>query len=213
MTVAVVTVAYGEKYRAHLKEWAQAVAALVRQPNEVIIATDDTADALLQTLDLECAVKIFQPVPAHRRHPQIYANRAIEYANTEWICRLDVDDRIYPHALNLIDTCETDVLCFGISVNGERNLQPPPVTAAEILACPHNLLFAGSPFRKAAWEKTPGYQDMLYDDWRFWRDLASIEATFTPTGTIDYEYRWSPDSSTYGIDHEKERERVFAPLH
>lgn len=213
MTVAVVTVAYGEKYRAHLTGWVRSVASLNRPPEEVIIATDDTSDALLQTLELDCIVKIIQVVPTHKHHPQVYANRAIEAAHTEWICRLDVDDRIFPHALDPIDTCEADVLCFGITVNGERSLQPPPVTAAEILACPHNLLFAGSPFRKSAWEKTPGYQDMLYDDWRFWRDLASIGATFTPTGTIDYEYRWSPDSSTFGIDHEKERQRVFAPLH
>jgi len=213
-TVAVVTVAVGDRYQALLPQWAQAVAALDRQPDEIIIAADDIPDRIITQLEL--ILRDFWIVPSGRtweHHPQVLANDAIAASTADWICRMDVDDLIYPHALTPLDSCRSDVLCFGISINRERHLHPPPVTAGIILNAPHNLLFAGSPFRREAWQATPGYRDMIFDDWAFWRDLAANGCTFTRTGTIDYDYSWTPRSSTFSIEYEKEAQRVLSILH
>ena len=211
MTVGIVTVAHGDKYRAFLTEWATAVSLLERQPDAVTIITDDVF-----CRDLATACDILGPNcvaietnTTFQQHPQILANEAIRETRTDWICKLDADDLIYPHALNPLDDWPTDICMFGISVNGERNLVPPPVTAQQVLASPHNLLFAGSPFRRDIWEQTPGFQDFVYDDWAFWRSCARAGATFQPTGTIDYLYRLHGGNSSLGVDHTAESARVF----
>lgn len=209
MSIGLITVAYGEMYRNLLPEWVNAVNSLSTAPEIISIVTDNLVDATMKAFELEHPFITIQADDTHKHHPQVYANQAIEAIDTTWICRMDVDDKIYPHAFNELEQCETDVYCFGISINGERNLHPQNVTASEILKSSHNLLFAGSPFRREAWKNTMGYQDMLYDDWRFWRDLAETGATFTPSGTIDYEYRWNENSSTFGIDHKMEARRVL----
>jgi hypothetical protein len=211
VTVGVVTVAHGIKYRAFLPEWATAVAALQRQPDTVTIITDDASCRDLATacdiLGSNCAV--IETDTAFQRHPQILANEAIEDTHTDWICKLDADDLIYPHALNPLDKWPTDVCMFGISVHGQHNLLPSLVTAQQILTSPHNLLFAGSPFRRDIWAQTPGFQDMIYDDWAFWRSCAHADATFLPTGTIDYLYRLHGGNSSNNVNHEEETARVL----
>lgn len=211
MTIGVVTVAHGDRYRAFLPEWASAVAALERQPDAITIVTDDVSCPRLaiacDMLGSDCVA--VESMTRFERHPQILANEAIAITRTDWICKMDADDLIYRHALNYLDDWPADVCMFGINVNAERNLVPSPVTAEQILASPHNLLFAGSPFRRALWAKTPGFQDIVYDDWAFWRSCAKAGATFLPTGTIDYFYRLHGDNSSTNVDHVAEAARVF----
>lgn len=209
------TVAHGDLYRGFLPQWAEAVAALERQPDAVTIVTDDVFCPNLATacdmLGVDCIA--LESLTQFERHPQVLANEAIAITRTEWICKLDADDLIYPHALNPLDDWQADVCMFGISVNGERNLVPPPLTAQQVLASPHNLMFAGSPFRRAIWERTPGFQDMVYDDWAFWRSCAQAGATFHPTGTIDYLYRQHDSNASTGVHHPTEARRVFTNVH
>jgi hypothetical protein len=210
MTVGVVTVAVGEMYLDRLETWATAVAQLNRQPDLITIVTDRMPRRYVEILDdLLPQWQLVTSEKTWERHPQILVNDAIAMTDTEWICKMDADDQIFQHALNPLDNWPTDVCMFGISVNGERNLIPSPVTAQQVLESPHNPLFAGSPFRRAIYEQTLGFRDIIYDDWAFWRDCARAGATFQPTNTIDYLYLLHGGNSSLGVDHAAETARVF----
>ena len=210
MTIGIVTVAVGETYQNFLRQWAIAVANLATPPDQITIVVDDIPENATNMLDgILGSWKLITSTTQWVNHPQILANEAISVTDTDWICKLDVDDLIYPHALHPVNDCPADVCMFGINVNGNHHMIPPAVTAQQILDSPHNLLYAGSPFRKSIWEKTPGFQDIIYDDWAFWRSCARAGATFQPTGTIDYLYRLHGKNSSVGVNHSEESAKVF----
>ncbi len=187
MSVAVVTVAVGDEYQAMLPTWACGVAALERQPDEVIIAVDDLSGRIIN--ELQMILRDFWIVPSDRQwthHPQVLINDAIAVSESEWICKMDADDLILPHALTPLDDLDADVLMFGIS-HGEKDLQYRGVTAEAILRREANLVFSGSPFRRRLWETNP-FRDMIYEDWAFWIGCAEQGARFHPSDTIDYIY-------------------------
>ena len=210
MSVALITVAVGADFQKFLPQWANAASQLETTPDEIIIVGDPLPEQIRDAIDMHLPRWIWmRGKGSWKRHPQILANEAIAFSRSEWICKIDADDLILPHALNPLENWEADVCMFGISVNGERNLIPQPLTARQLLASPHNPLFAGSPFRRAIWQQTPGFQDMIYDDWAFWRGCARDCATFLPSGTIDYLYRLHEDNSSMKADHQEESFRVF----
>jgi hypothetical protein len=209
MTIGVVTVAYGDTYRAFLPEWAQAIGALHTQPNQVTIATDFIAPEIADLVaeHLPQAIWVISPrVPIH--HPQVLVNDAIGLTRTDWICKMDVDDIIYPHALDAMDDLPCDVFMFGICLQG-HDMLPNNVTGEQVLDCDENLVFSGSPFRRWLWEANQ-YRDMIYEDWAFWRDAARAGAKFFPSWTIDYEYRLHGDNISTGCDDAYWREAVRA---
>lgn len=208
MSVGVVTVAVGDTYRAFLPEWAQAVAALETQPDQVLIVTDVVTADVKTAMDT-CGANVLNTATRWRRHPQILANEGISEMSTEWICKMDADDLIFPHALNPIADTTEDVLCFGIIYHGVT-LTPPAMKAANVLAARNNLLFAGSPFRKTIWQSTSGFRDMVYDDWAFWRETARAGATYRPTGTADYEYRMHDHNASARINRQHEKQKALA---
>lgn len=185
VSIGIITVAHGDTYRAQLAGWVTAVNMLETQADAVIVVTDDTADAALRLKNLRATYEIMKASGTHRHHPQLYANQAMHAIDTDWICKMDADDRILPHAFNnMPDDC--DVLMFGIT-HQNTHLIPAPTSAQEILNSPHNQVFSGSPYRK--WLRNAAhYRDMIYEDWMFWIDCAKQNARFQPTGTVDYEY-------------------------
>jgi hypothetical protein len=199
MTIGVVSVAYGEKYRAFVPRWMRAITALETKPDKVLIITDDVRDCIDQLGDVHLDSVVFKQ--AHRtftRHPQYLVNEAIQDVRTDWICKMDIDDLIYPHALNNLDRCDADVYMFGISYMGQW-LPARPVNAYTILTTMHNLVFSCSPFRRWVWEKSP-YKDILCEDWAFWVDAARNNAKFQPSSTIDYEYVQHGDNISLDAD-------------
>lgn len=208
MTVAVVTVAVGDTYRAFLTEWAHAVADLETPPDEVVIVTDRITNGVLEAVDITGGTAIASTT-TWRHHPQILANEAIRETSTDWVCKMDVDDIIYPHALNPIPDTVEDVLCFGITYCG-LTLIPPATTANQILAATGNLLFAGSPFRRSVFDQTAGFRDMVYDDWAFWRETARAGATYQPTRTADYDYRMHGANASTRINRQDETRKALA---
>lgn len=185
MTIAVVTVAYGDTYRRFLPEWADSIRALHTSPDEIVIATDDVEDTRQHIGDLPATLVPIQGT--HRHHPQVYVNQAIAASSSEWITKMDVDDLFYPHALDDVQHGDGDVTTFGIMV-GTMALASRPVTSEQILNTPENLVFSGSPFRRWLWIAAP-FRDMIYEDWAFWRAAAKQHARFIPTGRVDYHYR------------------------
>lgn len=198
MSIGLITVAYGDKYRSFLPEWVRAVNSLNTPPDRVTIVTDDTTDAAMQAADVRSLLTVVRAEGGHRHHPQVYANQAVAVTETEWICKMDVDDLIYPHALDPLPDVDCDVWMFGIRYRG-NDLHPPAVDASTILQSHHNLVFSGSPYRRWLTEKAT-YRDMIYEDWMFWVDCAAQGARFCTSGTIDYEYVMHGDNISSRAD-------------
>jgi len=199
VSVGLVAVAYGDKYRAFLPRWMRAVTMLERQPDRVMIVTDDVPSAISSLGDVYLSSAVFKQ--AHGtfvNHPQVLVNEAIASVNTEWVCKMDIDDVIFPHALNNLDRTDADVYMFGIQLSGQW-LPARHATRADILKSPHNLVFSGSPFRRWVWEKAH-YRDMVCEDWMFWIDAARNGARFQASPDIDYEYVIHGDNITLRTD-------------
>lgn len=186
MSIGVITVAHGDKYRLFLPEWVKAISELNTAPDQITVVSDDVDDALKKLGNVTLPVTVISAVGKHQHHPQVYANQAVAQTDTDWICKMDVDDRIYPHAFDRLNNTKCDVWMFGIR-HQNQTLLPNLVNSETILTSPHNLVFSGSPYRK--W-LTHGakYRDMIYEDWAFWIDCAKQNARFCPSNTIDYEY-------------------------
>jgi hypothetical protein len=199
VSVGIVAVAYGDKYRAFLPRWMRAVTMLERQPDRVMIVTDDVPSAIAALGDVYLSSAVFKQ--AHGtfvNHPQVLVNEAIASVQTEWVCKMDIDDVIFPHALNNLETTDADVYMFGIQLSGQW-LPARHATRADILKSPHNLVFSGSPFRRWVWEKAH-YRDMVCEDWMFWIDAARNGARFHASPDIDYEYVIHGDNITLRTD-------------
>lgn len=193
------TVAVGAPYQSRLPGWARAVAALERPPDAVTIAVDDIADKLADEIaNILPVAEIVQSNRPWAHHPQVLVNDAIEYTRTDWICKMDADDVILPHALSRLDGFGGDVLMFGIVHNG-RPLVAPDVTAEAVLARTGNLVFSGSPYRRHLWEGNE-YRDMILEDWAFWIGCAQRGAAFASLGTVDYLYTSHPGQITRRAD-------------
>lgn len=199
MSVGIVAVAYGDKYRAFLPRWMRAVTMLERQPDRVMIVTDDVPSAIAALGDVYLSSAVFkQAQGTFVNHPQVLVNEAIASVQTEWVCKMDIDDVIFPHALNNLDRTDADVYMFGIQLSGQW-LPARHATRADILKSPHNLVFSGSPFRRWVWEKAH-YRDMVCEDWMFWIDAARNGARFHASPDIDYEYVIHGDNITLHTD-------------
>lgn len=184
MSIGIATVAYGQTYRDFLPQWRSAVANLHTQPDDILIVTDDAEDARRAIGD---HTAIIVPIKgAHKHHPQKYLDGPVRDLDTDWVCKMDVDDHILPHAFDRLASAQCDVFMFGIRYQG-KNLHAPPVRAQNIIEIPENLVFSGSPYRKWLLSEAT-YRDMIYEDWAFWIDCAKQNARFQSSGTIDYDY-------------------------
>ncbi len=201
MTVGVVAVAYGDTYRAFLPRWMRAMTMLEQKPQQIMVVTDDVPDCIARLGDVYLSSVIFkQAHGTFEQHPQYLVNEGIASLQTDWVCKMDVDDIIFPHAFNGLHDCLADVYMFGIQL-GEKWLPAHHVTAKDVLRAQHNIIFSGSPFRRWVWEKQP-YRDMICEDWMFWIDAAKNGARFQASPNIDYEYVIHGDNITLHTDME-----------
>lgn len=209
MTVGIATVAYGEKYHRFLPDWLHSVAGLNRPPDDIVIISDIYPEVFhAKAQEIAGPIRWIRASAERYEHPQTLINEAIEVMDTEWVCKMDVDDMFLPHAFDGIDDCEADVYAFGMTINGQSNCQPYEVTPETLLAAAGNPLFSGSPFRRWIWEESGGFVDILYFDWAFWRAAARLGARFQRTGRIDYFYRIHGDNESLACDRELEERKV-----
>jgi hypothetical protein len=191
-TIAVVTACVGKNYHFFSSDWIQAVLKLERKPDEVIIATD------LITHDFDAGLIQYVPAPKKSKsgHWAFAVNEAIAASTADWICKVDVDDIILPHALNGVDSCEADVYCFGIEIDGKSQHANPE----NILKQDDPQIFSNSVYRRWVWEANP-YEDMFYEDGVFWYAAAIEGATFAISKTIDYVYGNHSNQTTKRVNH------------
>lgn len=201
MSVGVVAVAYGDTYRAFLPRWMRAMTMLEQKPEQIMVVTDDVPDCIARLGDVYLSSVIFkQAHGTFERHPQYLVNEGIASLSTDWVCKMDMDDIIFPHAFNGLHDCLADVYMFGIQLN-DKWLPAHHVTAKDVLRSNYNLIFSGSPFRRWVWEKQP-FRDMICEDWMFWIDAAKNGARFQASPNIDYEYVIHGDNITLHTDME-----------
>ena len=201
MSVGVVAVAYGDTYRAFLPRWMRAMTMLEQKPEQIMVVTDDVPDCIARLGDVYLSSVIFkQAHGTFERHPQYLVNEGIASLGTDWVCKMDMDDIIFPHAFNGLHDCLADVYMFGIQLN-DNWLPAHHVTAKDVLRSNYNMIFSGSPFRRWVWEKQP-FRDMICEDWMFWIDAAKNGARFQASPNIDYEYVIHGDNITLHTDME-----------
>lgn len=131
-------------------------------------------------------------------------NVGIRMATSEAVMSLDADDKLAPTHFErtvprLLEHSQcgivyTDYQNFGTNSNVMRARAFDPV-----LLYVQQFIYAGSLFRKSAFEKTKGYRiefNIGNEDWDFW--LAIVEAGYTGTYVNEplYHYRHHADSWT-----------------
>lgn len=199
MTVGIVTSVYGKDYLPFLPGWAQAIAELDSKPDAVTIAYSGEASEYQAAVNALLDVTWVADLRPYRIHPQVRVNAAIAATHTDWIVKMDVDDRLLPHALTGWQDADADIVNFGYRI-GTQDLPSRPVTAHDILRKAGNSVGSGSPFRRYVWDRN-AFEDRAYDDWVFWIKAARAGFRFTATGRVDYIYTRHPGQITHRLDH------------
>lgn len=190
-TIAVVASCVNEPYHYFIDQWKQSVGKLERQADEVIIATDLVNEV---TQSDDCTLVPIKNEPKSGNWT-VAVNDAIAHSQSDWIAKIDIDDLILPHALNEIDSCEADVYCFGIQIDGQDILAEPK----GLLEQPDPKIFSNSVYRRWVWEKNP-YQDIFCEDALFWYLAAHENATFAVSKRVDYIYGRHANQITKSLD-------------
>ncbi len=201
MTSHAVTTTVGGTYSRYVADWADSISAQTVQPDQVVIVDNrsddpDTVRKAANRLGAELVVLDRQVNWGRAR------NIAIARTSTVWVQHFDVDDTMYPHALEetfqvIADQPETDVVQWGWDKDwGTRPHQRlyRPYDGTEILNVGPKA--AGvSPFRRALWEQAP-YDDLLEGAWDtgLWLGFAHLGARFRPTSQPCFRYRQHRDS-------------------
>jgi hypothetical protein len=188
MGVTLFTTCFGT-YDRFLPGWLDA--ALVSGADEVLVV----ADRVLPVPDgvrLHVASTDFRFVEAGLR------NVACEEAREGWLWQIDVDDRILPGAVRLLEGQTADVVQVGYERSDGMMYVPGVIPNADYLASGGNCYVSGSPFRATLFESVR-FPDIAWSDWGFWRLAARAGATFAAAWEVAYRYRWEPHDSVTGI--------------
>lgn len=199
VSVTVVSCVYGNAYDHFIAEWAESVATLSPRPDEVIVASD--RDRLIPHARVVVSDCPWQ-------HPQAWHLReAIEYASSDWIWQLDIDDRAMPDALDGLDDVAAAVWQMGFLRSDGEVYCPPDITGDEFLASERNVFTAGSAFRTTWFWRAGGFADVALQDWLLWRRMAKAGAWFRSSGRTHYYYQrheGTRGATELGMEHRAE---------
>lgn len=187
MTFTVVSTLWGDKYDAYVPEWLDSVEPL--GADAVIVATD-------RRRNFAGWVEQVVAEPGGRFPAPFYLNLACERAVTKvlWIC--DMDDRIKPDAVDILDD-SVDIVGAGYQRSDGFVYIPEQFTNVDMLAMSWNPIPASSPFKREVWQANP-YPDIAHQDWGFWRKAMRAGFTYKTSGRVVYDYAWHPESSLSG---------------
>jgi len=159
----------------YLDEAVDSVLRQTMQDFEIIIvnpgSTDELTNALLSGYK-KAKTKIIMTGP---KKAGAARNAGIAVSRGRFVCCLDPDDILEPECLERAGTIletrpEVGIVTFWYKIFGEGHgdVTPESATLADFLV--DNCACTASLFRREAWEKTGGYDEILpgYEDWDFW---------------------------------------------
>jgi hypothetical protein len=183
--VTVWTTVFGT-YHRFLPGWLES--ARLAGPDRILVVSD-------RPLDVDVDVVVAQP---EGRFPEAYMRNVACENGDGWLWQVDVDDRIMPDALRVLEGRECDIVQVGYvsTAGGHRN---PTLTSNEqFLNNGHNEWMSGSPFTKDMWTRAGGFPDIAWSDWGFWRRCCRAGARVEAAGRPCYVYREDPSDSVTG---------------
>ena len=185
MTVTVWTTVFGG-YHRFLPGWLEAAEAA--NPDRILVVSD---------LRLKVSADVVVARPSGRFPEASMRNVACRNGDG-WLWQIDVDDRIMPDALQVLNGRVCDIVQVGyVSTAGGRRL--PTLTSNEqYLNNRHNEWMSGSPFTRDIFERAGGFPDIAWSDWGFWRRCCRAGAVVEAGGQVCYIYREEPDDSVTG---------------
>jgi hypothetical protein len=201
-SVAIYTIVWGEKFRAHLPEWFAAIDALEVKPDQIIVATLPDEVSFLEAYPCEVVVCEYPTV-------ERMSNAAVAKARTTWISGCAMDDRYRPEAFNDLPDMADDVGVVSVGVittNGERVDARPGQNMLD--GNPHGVL-GTSYIRRSLWEQLGGYDERyIISDWALWIKAMKVGAKFwmSPrfTHVIDIDSPGRFSSNGFGAEAYKQ---------
>ena len=186
MDVTLWTTVFGD-YHRFLDGWMEA--AVKTNPDRLMVVSD-------RPLDIDADVIVRQP---NSKYPYTsMLNYGAAECGDGWVWRIDVDDRILPDALQVLEGRDCDIVVVGLeSTKGYTNI--PRVVNHDKFLVGGNRYTAGSPFTKDIWERAGGFPDIAHCDWGFWRRCAKLGARFEAAGRVCYVYREEFHDSLMGM--------------
>ncbi len=200
---------------AFLEETLRSIVASDYPSVEVIVvddgSTDDSrvvAEAFIRSHPADTIVLLTQPnkgVSASR-------NNAIRHAHGQYILPVDADNLISNDFIRLaVEVLEAhpEVLVVGSEAEfiGARTgrWSFPPFSRA--LLARKNIIDACAMYRRADWERTPGYNEQfpIREDWDFWLSIFSLDGDFYRIPKTCLYYRIHPQSKRTQDRRQKRR--------
>jgi hypothetical protein len=196
VTVGLFTILYGT-YSHYLPAWIDAVQNLETKPDQVIVATD-------LDVDVPSWIEIVKPYEINRYPIPAHANAACDALHTEWMWRMDIDDRIRPDALSVIRDDADVVTTWYENQHGYIHMVPAgDISCEEILNAQCNLIVSASPFRRWLHEQAP-FPDIAHEDWGLWKSFARLGARFRSANKVTHDYDFHPNTSISGLHANEE---------
>ena len=209
LDIAIVTVAFG-KYKNFLMQWVSSVTKLSILPNEIILGVDEIdlklKDSLLALLP---DLKILEIPRMGDIHYGFEYNFLISKTNSEWICKIDVDDIVMPDAYEELVDAPFDILAFNLENSKTKSIHSAvdAPSAKKVLDSDENFMCSLSPFRKWIWEEVK-FKDLVFDDWAFWIESAKLDPIMKKSSKINYIYNCHEFQATKKVDIPSENLKI-----
>jgi hypothetical protein len=184
VTVTVWTTVFGG-YHRFLDGWL--VAAHAAHPDRLLVVSD-------RTLSVNADVIVAEP---YGEFPEAHMRNVACEAAKGWLWQIDVDDRIMPDALGVLEGRDCDVVQVGYR-STQGGIHIPTVVPHNLFLAGPNRYISGSPFTKDMWVRAGGFPHIAWSDWGFWRKCARAGGRFEAAGRACYIYREEPHDSVTG---------------
>jgi hypothetical protein len=214
MSLGIFTPCYGDDYARWVPAWSRAMAAMVPQPEQVVMIGDEVAQEAWRQAG---EVGAFILAPEHGapfRQVRAY-NHAIQEALTaQWLMHIGVDDRPVPGLyaqlrplMGHLDVIAVDNGAYrrGQRRGGRRNRPTSWLVMQERTS--REPVNACAAFRRSLWEQWP--YDEEYEggsDIALWIKFAANGARFGWTGQEGVEVEMHPGSLWHSRPEAKKRE-------
>lgn len=162
---------WGQGYAQFFERWQSGVETLARQPDEIVIVTDEANRDIVDGYRLDVALQ------THYLKAQDYRlwDYAIRQCSSDWVAICNIDDVFLPNALDQID--EADEAGANLLVDSLRVKQTNHLWSGywDANTIPHRFTMPGAePMRKDLYIAAGGYDyNYRFPDWALAVNMVS----------------------------------------